>query len=84
MPAGFAAPDFRDRARMSLKRAKSELESHDPHRLRYAVLELRDAMEALTYDRLRAYRAEIPPEEYATWQPRKVVAMLSPRSIPRS
>ncbi len=34
------------------------------------------AMEALTYDRAYAYRQEIPPKEYETWQPRKVMQLL--------
>jgi hypothetical protein len=48
----------------------------DVHRLRYAALELRDAMEAVTYDRALAFKDEIPPEEYRTWQPRKLMAVL--------
>lgn len=68
--------NFRHFARESLKRARTELAADDPHRLRYAALELRDAMEALTYDRAHAFRDEIPPEEYATWQPRKLMALL--------
>jgi hypothetical protein len=55
-------PDFRLMAREALARAKTELEANSPHRLRYACLELRDAMEALTYDRALAFRDEIPPE----------------------
>ncbi len=34
------------------------------------------AMEALTYDRALAYKDEFPPNEYETWQPRKVMAVL--------
>lgn len=34
------------------------------------------AMEALTYDRAAAYKDEFPPQEYETWQPRKVMAVL--------
>lgn len=70
------APDFRYAARESLARAKIELAADDPHRQRYAALELRDAMEALTYDRALAFKDDIPPEEYKTWQPRKLMAVL--------
>lgn len=70
-------PNYRHLARESLSRAKAELAAQDPHRLRYAALELRDAMEAVTYDRALAFKAEIPPEEYKTWQPRKLMAVLA-------
>jgi hypothetical protein len=63
-------------AREALARAKAELASNDPLRLRYAALELREAMEALTYDRALAFQDDIPPEEYKTWQPRKLMAVL--------
>ena len=63
-------------AREALGRAKVELAANDQHRLRYAALELRDAMEALTYDRALAFKDEIPPSEYKTWQPRKLMALL--------
>lgn len=57
-------------------RAKAELDSGGADRLRYAALELRFAMEALTYDRAQAYAEEIPPSEYNTWQPKKLMEML--------
>lgn len=72
----ISAPNFRHSARESLARAKAELAANDPIRLRYAALELRDAMEALTYDRALAFKDDIPPEEYKTWQPRKLMAVL--------
>lgn len=34
------------------------------------------AMESLTYDRALAYKDEFPPDEYETWQPRRVMAVL--------
>lgn len=69
-------PNFRYFAQESLDRAKAELATTEPHRLRYAALELRYAMESLTYDRAIAFHNEIPPEEYKTWQPRKLMAVL--------
>jgi DNA-directed RNA polymerase subunit RPC12/RpoP len=68
--------NYRNDARRYLKRAEEELGTRDDERLKYAVLELRMAMEALTYDRLLAYKDEFPPSEYETWQPRKVLSVL--------
>ncbi len=68
--------NFRQDAKLSLDRAKKELESSDLGRLRYAALELRMSMEALTYDRAQAFIDEIPPAEYGTWQPKKVMKLL--------
>jgi len=64
-------------AQSALTRAKAEIASGETHRLRYAALELRDALEALVYDRARALRAEIPPQEYATWQPRQLMRVIA-------
>jgi hypothetical protein len=69
--------DYRNRARRSLARARTELNSNDEERLSYAVLELRFAMEAITYDRAQAFKDELPYQEYSTWQPRKVIAVLA-------
>ena len=33
-------------------------------------------MEALTYDRALAFKDEFPPDEYKTWQPKKVMLVL--------
>jgi hypothetical protein len=69
-------PTFRRLAQESLARAKEELAANTPDRLRYAALELRNAMEALTYQRALAFKDDIPPEEYKTWQARKLMALL--------
>jgi hypothetical protein len=68
--------DYRNEARKYLKRSKEEFGTGDQERLKYAALELRMAMEALTYDRARAYKNEFPPDEYETWQPIKVMSIL--------
>ncbi len=68
--------DYRSSARNHLKRSEEELDSGNTERLKYAALELRMAMEALTYDRALAYKDEFPPTEYETWQPRKVMSVL--------
>jgi hypothetical protein len=68
--------DFRSEAKSALERARVELASNAPERLKYAALELRTGLEAITYDRMRMYKDDIPPEEYATWQPKKVMQLL--------
>lgn len=67
--------NYRNEAHQALNRAREALEDDDT-RLKYAALELRMAMESLTYDRAQAYKDEFPPDEYKTWQPRKVMAVL--------
>jgi len=68
--------NFREKARGSLSKAKHELTTQDDSRLQYAALDLHMAIEAITYDRAQAYAAEIPPDEYKTWQPRKLMQLL--------
>ena len=68
--------NYRNYARKCLKRYEEELGNSDDERLKYAALELRMSMEALTYDRALAYKDEFPPAEYETWQPRKVMRVL--------
>lgn len=66
----------RSRARNALASAQSELSSGEDQRLKYAALELRMAIESVTYDRALAYKSEFPPHEYETWQPKKVMSVL--------
>lgn len=68
--------NYRNIARNHLESAEKELRSNDDLRLKYAALELRMTMEALTYDRALAYKDEFPPSGYDTWQPRKVMSLL--------
>jgi hypothetical protein len=70
------AVNFRQQARDALLRAKDELGSNVPERLKYAALELRMAMECLTYERASGYESELPSQEYETWQPRKLMLLL--------
>lgn len=63
-------------ARSALERAKIEMASGDIHRLRYAALELRMALECVTYERAQLYESEIHPDEYRTWQPGKLLDVL--------
>ena len=68
--------NYRHLARIHLNSAEYELGTKSDQRLKYAALEMRMAMEALTYDRALAYKIEFPPNEYETWQPRKVMSVL--------
>jgi DNA-directed RNA polymerase subunit RPC12/RpoP len=67
---------FRAIAKARLQQAKLELASSNDEHLKYAALELRMAIEAITYDRAQAYRAEIPSSDYAVWQPKKLMQLL--------
>lgn len=67
---------YRPKARISLKSAFAELSSNDDQRLKYAALELRMAIESVTYDRALAYKDEFAPQEYETWQPKKIMLVL--------
>lgn len=68
--------DYRGYAMGALRQAQWELQGDGDVRLRSAALQLRIVMEAVTYDRMQAYAGEIPPEEYATWQPNRVMDLL--------
>jgi hypothetical protein len=67
---------LRQQARDALRRAQDELETKLSDRLKYAALELRMAMECLTYERASSYASELPPTEYEIWQPRKLMLLL--------
>ena len=69
-------PSFRHLARESVGRARAELASGDRARFKFAALELRMAIESVTYERAQSYRDEIPQAEYRTWQPKKVMKRL--------
>jgi len=68
--------NYRNDARKHLERFEHEFRSGDKARLKYSALELRMAMEALTYDRALLYMDEFPASEYKTWQPRRVMSVL--------
>ncbi len=68
--------DYRHSAKQHLKFANENLALNKDESLKYAALELRMTMEAITYDKVNAYADEFPPEEYETWQPRKLMAVL--------
>jgi hypothetical protein len=70
--------DFRHLARQAITNAKAHLEAStvDLSRLRYAALDARMAIEALTYERAQSYQQELPKTAYEAWQPRKLMQML--------
>jgi hypothetical protein len=59
-----------------LRAAKELVQARDLPSLRYACLELRFCIEALCYDVLPHYEAELPFDAVGKWQPRKVVEAL--------
>ncbi len=68
--------DYRHRAHGHVQRAKDLLAEATPEKPPYACLELRMAIEALSYDRLQAYLAEVSNEAMKKWQPKQVLAEL--------
>lgn len=68
--------DYRHIARKAIKQAKYELDSGEEHRLVYASLELRMALEALTYERASLYSSELSGKKLSTWQPRILLNIL--------
>lgn len=68
--------DYRNEARKALERAKQELDSFDNHRLRYAALDLRMALEGLIYERASLYKEEVSNKKLSTWQPGKLLSLL--------
>lgn len=67
---------FRDEAVESVTRARAEFNSGESHRLRYAALELRFAIETLVYDRAHSYGDDFPEAERLAWQPQQVLRAL--------
>jgi hypothetical protein len=59
-----------------LAKARQWLVDGTPSAVRYAALELRMIMEALTYEKLRDAADIIPPEVLGTWQPPQAVRAL--------
>lgn len=59
-----------------MTRAQALLASPTPENLRYAALELRLCIEALTYEKLRSFSSLVPEEVLQTWQPPQAVKAL--------
>jgi hypothetical protein len=69
-------PDMRWKARDGVEGAKTLLANGDEPSARYAYLELRFAIEYLTYDLLQTYREELPYDALKKWQPRELIAEM--------
>jgi len=69
-------PEMRWKARECVTRAKNLLVNGDEPSARYACLELRFAIEYLTYDLLHTYREELPYDTLKKWQPRELIAEM--------
>lgn len=67
---------YRDIARSSLASAEKELSTNDNSRLKFAALELRMSLEALTYERALLYKRELTETQIKTWQPRQLLKIL--------
>ena len=68
--------DFRSIARTHLADAKRCLAEEGDRHLYYAALEIRKCMEAIIYETAKLYVDDIPEEDYSTWQPARLLAML--------
>lgn len=64
------------RAEPHIERAQGHLSSGEPHRLRYACLELRFALERIAYQKLQLRLPEVSQKEIAAWQPKRIIAAL--------
>lgn len=67
---------YRSFAKQAFERAKFELATEDPNRLKYAVLELRMALEGLVYQKATNYTEELCGKKLNTWQPAKLLEIL--------
>jgi transcription elongation factor Elf1 len=59
-----------------LKRAQLLLDQEDVSSLRYACLELRFCIEAVTYEKLNVYANYVPAKVFKKWQPHHALKML--------
>ncbi len=60
-------------ARVALKKCDTKMGTGDDDDLRDAALQLRMAMEALTYERAVTYADELGPDKMKTWQPKRLM-----------
>ena len=66
-------PNFRNAARAALTKAKARMSAGSEDDIRYAALQLRMSLEALTYERAMAYAEDLGPDRMKTWQPRQLM-----------
>ena len=69
-------PNYKQSARDHLANAKKHLETEGEPHARYACLELRMCIEALTYLNLEAYLHEVPNTVMKKWTPKQVIDEL--------
>ena len=69
-------PNFRHMARLALKKYDAKIITHHDDDLRDAALQLRMAMEALTYERAMTYSDELGPDQMKTWQPKRLMERM--------
>jgi hypothetical protein len=72
----MSIPDMRSSARECVNRAKHLLSIGDEPSARYACLELRSAIEYITYDQVQTYRDELPYDMVKRWQPRELIVAM--------
>lgn len=65
------------KARKHNSKAKLLIKKGDSESLRYACLELRYAIEFLSYDKMKGYLDQLPYDIVKVWQPGKVIKTLS-------
>ena len=65
--------DFRQLAREHHDQAKNLLANENEYNLRYACLELRMCIEALTYEMLDVHLSEVSNRIMSQWQPKRVI-----------
>lgn len=61
----------------TFERAKKLIEENTPASLRYACLELRYCIEQICYEKLKLYEKQLPNSAFNTWQPKRVIDMLT-------
>lgn len=67
---------MRHTARKCVSRAREFLACGDEAFARHACLELRFAIEYITYDHMQAYRSELPYDALKKWTPRQVISEM--------
>lgn len=68
--------NMRHAARECVSRARDLIARGDELSARYACLELRFAIEYITYDQLESYMKEVPNDALKKWTPKQVISEL--------
>lgn len=68
--------NMRHAARQCVARAKAFLASDEASSVRHACLELRFAIEYITYDQLLAYLEEMPTDVIRKWTPKQLISEM--------